>query len=125
MEALSLRIEKTKFFIWAKRLSITPPNNGTLELWRETVRFSKETTTADLMGKLPHILAKDRQEFWWSFPNNYSFMYGLSRALKPVSYLEIGTRYGYSMVSIYSGAKDTLRSITSIDLQEYEDKSQN
>lgn len=125
LERLSLRIEKTKFYIWAKKQSVTSPDSRTLELWKEIIRFSEETTSSGLMEKLPHILEKDSQSACWNFPNTYAFMYGLSKALKPASYLEIGTRYGYSMVSIYLGAKDTLRTISSIDLQEYEDKSQN
>lgn len=124
-ERISLRVEKTKFFIWAKRESLKKPGRETLGLWNNITSYSKEVTTADLLEKLPHILKKDRKEYWWNFPNNYPFEYGLGKSLKPSSYLEIGTRYGYSMVSILAGAKDSLKLITSIDLQEYEDKSQN
>lgn len=124
LEMASLRIEKIKFLIWAKRQAVSMPNRATLSIWNDIICYSKETATADLLENLPHVLDKDRKEHWWNFPNHYPFMYGLGKAVKPGSYLEIGTRYGYSMVSIGAGARDSLRSITSIDLQEYEGMSQ-
>lgn len=123
-EAVTQRIEKTKFYFWAARHARTLPCEEALAIWKQVADYARETTTQKLLGKLPHILEKDKKEFWWNFPNQYPFMYGLGRTLKPASYLEIGTRYGYSMAAIILGAKDTLASVTSIDFQEYEDRSQ-
>jgi len=120
-----LRIEKIKFLIWAKKQAVKPPCQEALGIWRNSILFSKEVIGKNPLDSLPHILDKDRQEYWWHFPNHYPLIYGLSKFLQPGSYLEIGTRYGYSLVSIYLGAKNSLGLITSIDLEEYENKSQN
>lgn len=125
LNKLFLRIEKIKFLIWAKKQAIKVPCQESLNIWKNSILFSEEIARKNPLDNLPYILDKDRQEYWWRFPNNYPFIYGLSKFLKPTSYLEIGTRYGYSLVSIYLGAKESLNFITSIDLEEYENKSQN
>lgn len=124
-ERVSVRLEKIKFLIWAKKQAKISPCSEALRIWENSILFSKDINTENLLGDLPHILDKDRQEYWWKFPNYYPFFYGLGKCLMPTSYLEIGTRYGYSLVAIYLGAKNVISQITSIDLQEYKDKSQN
>lgn len=124
-QGIYLKIEKIKFYIWAWRQGLISPCPSALKIWKGSIEFAKEVDVKNFLTALPHILDKDRNEFWWQFPNQYPFVYGLGKVLKPASYLEIGTRYGYSLVSIYFGAKQTLNQITSIDLQEYENKSQN
>lgn len=124
-ERFSLRVEKIKFIVWAKKQAKRFPHPEALRIWEDSINFSKEINKENLLDDLPHILEKDKQEYWWRFPNYYPFFYGLGKCLMPSSYLEIGTRYGYSLVAIYLGAKDKLSQITSIDLQEYEENSQN
>lgn len=125
MNRLLLRIEKIKFLIWAKKQARISPCQEALTIWKNSIRFSEENNRKSLLDTLPHVLEKDRQEYWWKLHNSYPFIYGLAKSLMPASYLEIGTRYGYSLVSMYLGAKNSLRQITSIDFQEYENMSQN
>jgi len=126
IERLSLRGEKIKFVIWARNQAKRFPRSEALRIWKDSIIFSRDINRENLLlDDLPHILDKDRQEYWWKLPNNYSFFYGLGKCLMPRSYLEIGTRYGYSLVSIFLGAEETLNQITSIDLQDYEEESQN
>ena len=124
IERLSLRIEKIKFLRWATKQTKIPPDPEALRIWKDAILFSKDIDQENLLDDLPYIADKDRDEYWWKLPNYYPFFYGLGKSLMPKSYLEIGTRYGYSLVSIYLGARNTLSQITSIDLQQYKDKSQ-
>ena len=124
IERLSLRMEKIKFLSWATRQAKIFPCPEALKIWKDSILFSEDINQENLLGDLPYILDKDRDEYWWKFSNYYPFFYGLGKTLEPASYLEIGTRYGYSLVSLYLGAKNTLSQITSIDLQEYKERSQ-
>lgn len=121
---LRLRIEKVKFLIWARGQGRRYPCPEALKIWKKLFELSEGVETQALLGGLPHILEKDRRERWWSFRNHYPFIYALARSLAPGSYLEIGSRYGYSLATIYLGAKESLKQVTSIDLQEYEKGSQ-
>lgn len=51
--------------------------------------------------------------------NYYQLYFAVAAALRPRTYLEIGTRFGYSTVSVARGAAE-LRRIVSCDLQTYE-----
>ena len=51
--------------------------------------------------------------------NYYQFYFSVGWALQPETYLEIGTRFGYSMIAVARGASGLSR-IVSCDLQSYD-----
>jgi hypothetical protein len=56
--------------------------------------------------------------------NCWEWSYALAKAIQPTSYIEIGTRFGYSFIPTLIGGGDNLKTALGIDLEEYGNNSE-
>lgn len=90
----------------------------TLLLFGERIAVVPYPTCSELFGTLafqpdPNLVPATTEE------NYYQMYFAIGAALRPRTYLEIGTRFGYSMVAVARGAPG-LQLVVSCDLQTYE-----
>ena len=70
-------------------------------------------------------LSEDKRDGYYQSTNYYDWYYTLSHSLKPTSILEIGTRYGYSLICLLQGYKESTGSfegfshVNFMDTEEY------
>lgn len=90
----------------------------TLCLYGDRITVAPFPTCAELLAGIayppdPAIVPATVEE------NYYQFYFSIAWVLRPRSYLEIGTRFGYSMIAVSRGAP-SLERIVSCDLQSYD-----
>ena len=78
-----------------------------------------EWTAEGILAGLPHVPDADRAVNWFSSPREYPCYAALASILKPRSVLEIGVRFGYSLVAMLRGHIGIER-IVGVDDESYE-----
>lgn len=76
-----------------------------------------ELHTNTLLGD--SILNDDKNEEYLENGKYYSYYYLFSKHVKPKVIAEIGTRLGYSLISLIKGSQGSVEKIYSYDLEEY------
>lgn len=106
---------------YTHRIEPEPISAEVLERWID------RRSTDELLRGIPNISywgdIQDNESDWWKSPRNYPFYAGLSSYLRPSSVLEIGVRFGYSLVSMHRGFP-WIRRILGIDNQADRPESQ-
>jgi len=67
----------------------------------------------------PAFFNRDRNKPYITNKNYYEWYYALGKYYQPESFLEIGVRFGYSMMSVVTGAIDTIKHVQGYDNESY------
>jgi predicted O-methyltransferase YrrM len=62
-----------------------------------------------------YVITEDRGAPWLDNRNNYEWYYSYGKIFRPKKILEIGTRCGYSLLSMMFGAEDSVRDVCFYD----------
>ncbi len=91
---------------------------ATLYLFQECVAVANYPPCNEIFQGLPYPPSPEVVPAGFE-ENYYQYYFAIAEVLRPRTYLEIGTRFGYSTVAVSRGAKG-LRRIVSCDLETYE-----
>ncbi len=89
------------------------------QVWQSLVDLG--TSDKELIGWF--LRDKDAEEEYLQFQRTYCWYYSVAKALQPKSILEIGTRYGYSLLSMLQGAWDRTQLKCPIPVTIYDNES--